>query len=242
MTREGTLWGMSEGKQIVRVGEAIEMARKRISPPMSARRAAEIAGISEGRWRQIVKGYQAIGDGHRAPVEGPANTVARMARAVGLAPVDLELALRPDAAEELRNLSDDDLIAREVQEREQRKRSQLEARRNDIVHSHDREEDKLNDQIRRVQELAISLVDEQDAESLREQSQRLMARLVRLRHMRMVAQLEVARLEGEEAVVNGELDRIMRQQANVRAADFALAADDPDPDEPDADDPEDDHP
>lgn len=79
----------------------IEQKRKEMRPSLSARKAADRAGLSEGRWRQIVKGYQSTGGG-RIPVVGPAETVARMAQVVGLSPDELAEAGRPDAADELR--------------------------------------------------------------------------------------------------------------------------------------------
>lgn len=70
----------------------------------SARKAAQEAGISEGRWRQIADGYQVISAGNYAPVKGPAETVARMASVAGVSPEELEIADRHDAARELRTL------------------------------------------------------------------------------------------------------------------------------------------
>jgi transcriptional regulator with XRE-family HTH domain len=72
---------------------------------LSARKAATKAGISDGRWRQIALGYQNVSAGVYAPVRGPAETLARMARVVGVTPEQLEQAGRPDAATELRELS-----------------------------------------------------------------------------------------------------------------------------------------
>ncbi|HEY9371000.1 hypothetical protein [Streptomyces sp.] len=71
---------------------------------LSARSAAAAAGISEGRWRQIVSGYQTISAGVYAPVRGPKETVARMANVVGLSPALLEEAGRSDAADVLRDI------------------------------------------------------------------------------------------------------------------------------------------
>lgn len=51
---------------------------------LSARKAAEMADLSEARWRHIVSGAQPVTSGVWAPVRGPAETVARMARVVGL--------------------------------------------------------------------------------------------------------------------------------------------------------------
>ena len=82
---------------------------------LSGREAARRAGISEGRWRQIVNGYIVVAKGVYSPVAGaPANTVARMAQTVDVAPEELEAAGRADAAEELRKLN---AAARETAER-----------------------------------------------------------------------------------------------------------------------------
>lgn len=78
-------------------GQLIEDARKALRPKVSARQAAERAGISEGRWRQITKGYQATAGG-RIPVPGPVDTLARMARVVGVAPEQMAAAGRDDVA------------------------------------------------------------------------------------------------------------------------------------------------
>lgn len=50
---------------------------------MSKRQAARRAGISEGRWRQIVAGYQSAGGGHSIPVNPKRETLLKMAAAVG---------------------------------------------------------------------------------------------------------------------------------------------------------------
>lgn len=81
----------------------INHAQKTAVPAISMRKAAEMAGISDGRWRQIVKGYQGTGQG-RIPVVAPSETVARMALVVGVTDSQLEDAGRPDAAEVLRKL------------------------------------------------------------------------------------------------------------------------------------------
>jgi transcriptional regulator with XRE-family HTH domain len=73
---------------------------------LSGREAARRAGISEGRWRQIVNGYQVVAKGvYHSTAGAPADTVARMAQAVYIEPDALEAAGRGDAAEELRNLN-----------------------------------------------------------------------------------------------------------------------------------------
>jgi hypothetical protein len=71
---------------------------------MSIRRAASLAGISYGRWRQITSGYQNVSHGSYGKVHAPPDTLARMARAVGVTAEQLEGAGRDDAADALRNL------------------------------------------------------------------------------------------------------------------------------------------
>lgn len=80
----------------------LEAARKRAK--LSGRAAAERAGISEGRWRQIESGYQTVRAGIQVPATAPAETLAQMALAMGLTPDDLAEVGRADAAEELREL------------------------------------------------------------------------------------------------------------------------------------------
>lgn len=72
---------------------------------MSGRRAAEQAGISDARWRQIVNGYMSAGGGQSVPVVGPPETVARMARVVGVTADQLREAGRADAADLLLTLA-----------------------------------------------------------------------------------------------------------------------------------------
>ncbi|OPC79972.1 hypothetical protein B4N89_02525 [Embleya scabrispora] len=80
-------------------GALIERAQGRHTPRLSNRKAAELAGISEGRWRHIVKGYQTVQAGMHARVVAPAETLARMAHAAGATPAELRAANRSDAAE-----------------------------------------------------------------------------------------------------------------------------------------------
>jgi transcriptional regulator with XRE-family HTH domain len=75
-------------------GKILQDAQKRKG--MSARKAAELAGISDTRWRNIVNGYQAIGQGQSIPIIAPAETLARMARVVGVTGDQLAAAGRAD--------------------------------------------------------------------------------------------------------------------------------------------------
>lgn len=65
--------------------------RRRLSRGVSVRRAAKRAELSEGRWRQIAKGYQQAARGVRVPVNAPVETLARMASAVELHSDELDV-------------------------------------------------------------------------------------------------------------------------------------------------------
>lgn len=82
-------------------GRVLQAALKRSG--LSAREAALRANISEGRWRQIVAGYLTPSAGVYVEVkDAPADTVARMAKAVGASPEAFEKANRPDVADAMR--------------------------------------------------------------------------------------------------------------------------------------------
>ena len=71
---------------------------------LSIRKAAERAGISYGRWRQVTTGVQHVSPGEYAAVRAPAATLARMAAAAGVTPEQMEAeGERPDAAEIMRS-------------------------------------------------------------------------------------------------------------------------------------------
>lgn len=82
--------------------ELIERVRQALTPKLSVSKAAKMAGISEGRWRQIAKGYQQATKDTRIPVSAPAETLARMALTVGATPEQLEEIGREDAARLMR--------------------------------------------------------------------------------------------------------------------------------------------
>ncbi|GAB7041185.1 MULTISPECIES: helix-turn-helix domain-containing protein [Catenuloplanes] len=77
---------MSAPRQLTPHGQLIEQAREAARPRLSAREAARRAGISEGRWRQVVTGRQSVGGGQTIEISTKPATVAAMARAVGLDP------------------------------------------------------------------------------------------------------------------------------------------------------------
>jgi hypothetical protein len=85
-------------------GALIEQVREARTPRLSIRAAATEAGISEGRWRQIVSGYQSAGAGQFITVIGPPETIARMAKVVGVTAEQLMDVGREDAAAELMKL------------------------------------------------------------------------------------------------------------------------------------------
>lgn len=72
---------------------------------ISGRQAASEAGISDARWRQIVNGYMSAGAGQYVSVVGPDDTIARMARVVGVTPEQLREAGRPESADLLLTLA-----------------------------------------------------------------------------------------------------------------------------------------
>lgn len=97
-----TLGTMSDVKKPSPPPEAQMIERLRVAARLSVRRAAVLAGMSEGRWRQIAKGYQAVTRDIVAPVVAPADTLKKMFEAVSV-PTDGELAemwqYRPDVGE-----------------------------------------------------------------------------------------------------------------------------------------------
>jgi len=77
------------------------IARARLAPPkMTITEAARRAGISDTRWSQLENGYR-MNRGRAEPEWAPADTLAGMARAVGVTPAQLDEAGRADAAAEL---------------------------------------------------------------------------------------------------------------------------------------------
>lgn len=84
-------------------GQLISEARAQSG--LSARAAATASGISDTRWRHIVTGYQPAGHGHYIPVVAPPETLARMAKVVGVTPAQLANVDREDAAGELVKLT-----------------------------------------------------------------------------------------------------------------------------------------
>lgn len=86
-------------------GALIEQAREAMEPKMSGRAAAAAARMSEGRWRQIINGYMSAGQGQYIQVIAPPDTLARMAKVVGVTVDQLTDVGREDAAAELLKLN-----------------------------------------------------------------------------------------------------------------------------------------
>lgn len=83
-------------------GRLIEQALK-TPPKKSVRKLAGEVGLSEGRARQIINGYQSMG-GQIIAIVGPADTVGRLAQAAGVTPEQMRAAGREDAADEMHPL------------------------------------------------------------------------------------------------------------------------------------------
>ena len=78
--------------------ELIRQRREAADPPMSRRRAAAKAGISPSQWSDIERGHKQAGSGVTVPVQATAETLARMARTIGMSPEELAAAGRQDNA------------------------------------------------------------------------------------------------------------------------------------------------
>src|SRR5262245_25287823 len=77
----------------------IRQRREAAVPPMSRRQAAARAGISASQWSDIERGSKKAGHGTIVPIRATAETLARMARAVGATAEELTEAGRTDAAD-----------------------------------------------------------------------------------------------------------------------------------------------
>lgn len=86
-------------------GKLIQEALK--ADGRSIRQVAPLAGMSDARWRQLVKGSLAVGSDHVTEQIAPAATLARMAYVVGVTPGQLTKAGRKDAAALLTRLQED---------------------------------------------------------------------------------------------------------------------------------------
>jgi hypothetical protein len=114
------------------LGELLEAVRQAKRPRLSQNAVAKAAGTSSTTYRRIISGVSRFG-GQDVPFGGSADTVAQIARALGVTPEQLEEAGRADAADELRALlaSDApdaaDLVARVAELRAEADRLEREA-------------------------------------------------------------------------------------------------------------------
>jgi len=85
----------------------IRQRREATMPPISRRQAAAMAGISASQWSDIERGSKKAGHGTVIPIRATAETLARIARAVGATADDLVAAGRGDAADLLQAAEQD---------------------------------------------------------------------------------------------------------------------------------------
>ena len=81
----------------------IRRTREAAVPPLSRRQAAARAGISPSQWSDVERGSKRAGPGIVIAVQATAETLAKMAAAVGAADDELAAAGRDDAADQLRS-------------------------------------------------------------------------------------------------------------------------------------------
>lgn len=100
---------MSSAELPAAVGNALRAARTGRRPILSGRKAAARAGMSETRWRQIEQGYE-LRAGVKVPVSTTADTLCRMAAAVGLdaAKIVALAGMDPRVASFIADISDPD--------------------------------------------------------------------------------------------------------------------------------------
>lgn len=85
------------------LGELLEKARLAQRPKLSQNAVAKAADTSSTTYRRIIRGVSRFG-GQDVPFDGSADTVASIARVLGVTPEQLEEVGRGDAADELREL------------------------------------------------------------------------------------------------------------------------------------------
>ncbi|SEG47739.1 Helix-turn-helix domain-containing protein [Actinacidiphila yanglinensis] len=106
---------MTEGPQPPPEGLLIMAAAKKLR--ISQREAARRADVSETWWRRIVSGYQLVNK-VKVPTRGVDETLARMARGVGVSAEQLEAVDRAGAAEALRRIEAEAATAAEKERRD----------------------------------------------------------------------------------------------------------------------------
>ncbi len=83
--------------------DLIRFRREAAVPLLSRRQAAARAGISPSQWSDVERGSKRAGPDIVIPVQATAETLAKMAAAVGVGADDLAAAGRNDAADQLRS-------------------------------------------------------------------------------------------------------------------------------------------
>ena len=105
LEREGGVVSVQPGPPAE--AELIRRRREAAVPEMSRRQAATKAGLSPSQWSDVERGHKKAGSGVVVPVQATAETLARMARIVGVGADDLAAAGREDAARQLRAFEQD---------------------------------------------------------------------------------------------------------------------------------------
>jgi transcriptional regulator with XRE-family HTH domain len=103
---------ISGGRPAGRPSESDLIQRRRVAnvPPLSRRQAAARAGISPSQWSDVERGSKRAGPGIVVPVRATAETLAKMAAAVGVTADELANAGREDAADRIRSATRQELL------------------------------------------------------------------------------------------------------------------------------------
>lgn len=94
--------------------DLIRTRRESADPALSRRQAAARAGISPSQWSDVERGSKRAGSGVIVPIQATAETLARMAQAVGVTAAELASAGRTDAASQLRALDTDRVMRQRI--------------------------------------------------------------------------------------------------------------------------------
>jgi transcriptional regulator with XRE-family HTH domain len=81
---------------------------------MSRRQAATKAGVSPSQWSDVERGHKRAGPGIVIPVQASADTLAKMAKAIGVSADELVAAGRDDAAHQLRAAAEQRLLRQQL--------------------------------------------------------------------------------------------------------------------------------
>ncbi|WP_047890991.1 hypothetical protein [Micromonospora sp. RV43] len=141
--------------------EGVLISRAMERRGLTARAAAIQLGMSEGRLRQIVNGYQALGQGQFRLVIGKAIRVAQLAKLVGVTPAQLANAGREDAAHILLDLLSEEAAAAPQQDQPVNEEELCAIRDNDQLPHHLRQwAGSLVDQLHAIRDAERAASDE----------------------------------------------------------------------------------